>query len=239
MGIEFRVISNKSIAPNVYALKLEGDAAAITAPGQFVNIKLPALFLRRPFSVAEYGADTMTIIYRVVGEGTKRMSRMAVGATLDILIGLGNGFEMGVSRAPLIIGGGLGVPPLLALAKQFQENGVKPTALFGFASRKDAILLEAFQLLCERVIVTYDAEGQRVTDRLDEAVIGRDYIYSCGPVPMMRAIYRSTRLDAQFSLETRMGCGVGICRGCTCETKAGASRICAEGPIFRREQLLW
>jgi dihydroorotate dehydrogenase electron transfer subunit len=232
-------MDNYPVARDVYRLRLDGPTDALTHAGQFANIRIDGMYLRRPFSIVDWDSGGFVILYKIVGEGTRKLSNIPIGRTLDVMLGLGNGFDMTVSRAPLLIGGGVGVPPLYALAKRFAVNNITPTALLGFASKYDIILADELRGLGCKVIVTLETDGQRVTDRLDEAAADRDFYYACGPEGMLRAVKRQCPLPGQLSLETRMACGVGLCRGCTRETLAGGKRICVDGPVFNKEALAW
>ena len=239
----YTVTSNRPLARDVYEMKLTGDTSAITAPGQFVNIRLDGLFLRRPLSVCDWEADSLTLIYKVVGQGTARLSAMTPGEVLDLLTGLGNGYDMGVSgQAPLLLGGGVGVPPLYGLCRRLVAQGKRPIAVLGFNSREDVFYAGEFAALGVPVTVT-TADGSEgvpgfVTDALPEAG-AYTHFYTCGPEPMLRAVYRATVTDGQFSFEERMGCGFGACMGCSCHTVTGSKRICKEGPVLRKGEILW
>ncbi|GHU71845.1 dihydroorotate dehydrogenase B (NAD(+)), electron transfer subunit [Clostridia bacterium] len=235
----YTIEHNEPIARDVRFMRLSGPTDAIRQPGQFVNLKLDGLFLRRPFSIADWDASGFNIIFKIVGEGTRMLANLPVGRELDALTGLGNGFDNTLSRRPLLIGGGVGVPPLYALAKRFVERKIMPTLLLGFATAEDVLLADALSGLGCNVIVTLESEGQRVTDRLDEAAADCDQYYACGPEGMLRAIHKRCVLPGQLSLETRMACGVGLCRGCTCATQLGGKRVCVEGPVFDKEALPW
>ena len=237
----FLVEKNEKIARDVFRMRLIGDTSAVLRPGQFVNLLLEGLFLRRPVSVFDREEDALILIYKTVGTGTARMSRMAPGESLDVLTGLGNGYDL--SRAgdrPLLLGGGVGVPPLYGLAKALRRQGKTVTAVLGFNSGEDVFAEEEFRDLgCETIVCT--ADGSRglkglVTDFLPERC---SYFYACGPMPMLRAVYRTAESDGEFSLEERMGCGFGACMGCSVRTKTGFKRICREGPVLRKEELPW
>ncbi len=238
-----RIISNSSIAPSVFEMKLGGNAISITRPGQFINIKLDGFFLRRPFSVCNFENDILTIIYKVVGHGTEQMSRMAVGGVLDALTGLGNGYDTGISGAsPLLVGGGSGIPPLLMLSKELISQGKKVTAVLGFNTAGEIFCRDGFEKTGARVIVT-TADGScgirgYVTDAI-EAAGEHTYIYTCGPEPMLKAVWSISKTPGQFSFEERMGCGFGACMGCSCETLYGTKRICTDGPVLFKEEILW
>ena len=204
---DYKILSNEKIAKDVYKMRLEGDTSHITAPGQFVNIKLDGKFLRRPISVCDCEENVITIIYKVVGEGTEQMSNLKIGKMLNVLTGLGNGYDISKSTKPLLIGGGVGVPPMYFLAKK----------------------------LIESVDGSYGVKGF-VTDAFPDDY---DYFYTCGPLPMFKAVYDKTQCSGQFSFEERMGCGFGVCMGCSCKTKYGNKRICKDGPVLVKEEIIW
>lgn len=237
----YKVESNEKIAKSVYKMVLSGDTSAITRPGQFINIKVPDKYLRRPISVCDFDAETVTVIYKVVGEGTKIMSEMEKGISLDVLTGLGNGFDIGKSGdRPLLIGGGVGVPPLYNLAKKLKDEGKTVTVILGFNTSDEVFLKEEFEKIATVYLTTADgSEGQKgfVTDAMDG--IDYDYIYTCGPQAMLRAVYDKAKTGGQFSFEERMGCGFGACMGCSCKTKYGAKRICKDGPVLEKEEIIW
>ncbi len=237
----YKVESNEKIAKSVYKMVLSGDTSAITRPGQFINIKVPDKYLRRPISVCDFDAETVTVIYKVVGEGTKIMSEMEKGISLDVLTGLGNGFDAGKSGdRPLLIGGGVGVPPLYNLAKKLKDEGKTVTVILGFNTSDEVFLKEEFEKIATVYLTTADGSvGQKgfVTDAMDG--IDYDYIYTCGPQAMLRAVYDKAKTGGQFSFEERMGCGFGACMGCSCKTKYGAKRICKDGPVLEKEEIIW
>lgn len=237
----FQILSNKALTENVYKMVLAGDTSAITAPGQFVNIQLAGKFLRRPISVCDWDAETLTIIYKVVGKGTEQMSRMASGETLDLLTGLGNGYDLTLSGdKPLLLGGGVGVPPMYALAKALQKEGKTVSVILGFNRENEVFYENEFKALgCAVTVTTADGSyGKRgfVTDALPEDYT---YFYTCGPEPMLKAVYRATHTSGQMSFEERMGCGFGACMGCSCKTLTGYKRICKDGPVMKKEEILW
>ena len=220
---------------------LQGDTSAITAPGQFVNIQLNGLFLRRPISVCDYDADTLTIIYKVVGKGTEQMSAMVAGKKLDILTGLGNGYDLSLSGdMPVLLGGGVGVPPMYNLAKSLLVQGKSVFVILGFNTQSEVFYEKEFsELGCAVQVTTVDGTyGKKgfVTDALPE---NYTYFYTCGPEPMLKAVYRATKTSGQMSFEERMGCGFGACMGCSCKTLTGYKRICKEGPVMKKEEILW
>ena len=237
----FEIVSNEPLAPSVFRLVLRGDVSAVTRPGQFVNIKLGGLFLRRPISVNDLGKDTLTLIYKVVGKGTKQLSEMKSGS-LDLLTGLGNGYDTSLSgENPVLIGGGVGVPPLYLLAKALLAEGKKPSVILGFNKKEEIFAEEEFRLLGIPVTVTtadgsYGVRGF-VTDALKTAEYS--YFYACGPEPMLRAVWRSAVTPGQMSFEERMGCGFGACMGCSCKTLTGNKRICRDGPVMKKEEIVW
>ena len=239
----FTLTENTRIARDVYRMCLVGDTSAVTAPGQFVNIRLDGRFLRRPISVCDKEGDTLTLIYKVVGQGTAQMAEMRPGERLDLLTGLGNGYDLSRAGArPLLVGGGAGVPPLYLLARELSAAGREVTAILGFASAADVFYEKEFSALGVRVLLC-TADGSRgrggfVTDALEEAG-DYTYFYTCGPEPMLRALFSASRGSGEFSFEERMGCGFGACMGCTCRTVAGPKRICREGPVLKKEEILW
>lgn len=234
---------NVNIAPLVYRMVLEGDTSHITKAGQFVNVKIDGLYLRRPISVCDLDGDLLTLIYKVVGRGTEQMSRMSVGTELLLLTGLGNGYELSESADSVaVIGGGVGVPPMYLLAKRLVSAGKRVTAILGFNTAAEIFLAEEFRALgINTVVATADGSvGVRgtVVDALRETE-GIEYTYSCGPEPMLKAIYDNTEVSGQYSFERRMGCGFGACMGCSCKTKYGSFRICKEGPVLKKEAIIW
>lgn len=237
----FSIVSNTPLTDSVYKMVLSGDTSAITAPGQFVNIQLTGKFLRRPISVCDYDAQTLTIVYKVVGKGTEQMASMTAGETLDILTGLGNGYDLApAGDRPVLLGGGVGVPPLYHLAKRLLALGKEVTVVLGFNTASEIFYEKEFQALgCKVFVTTVDGSyGKKgfVTDALPEDYT---YFYTCGPEPMLKAVYRTTNTSGQMSFEQRMGCGFGACMGCSCKTLTGNKRICKEGPVMRKEEILW
>ena len=241
----FEIKSNVALTATVYKMVLTGDTSAITCPGQFVNILLDGLFLRRPISVNDCRANgagaELTLIYKVVGKGTEQMAKMTAGQTLDVLTGLGNGYDLSkAGDKPLLIGGGVGVPPLYMLARQLREAGKDVSVILGF-NTKDEVFCEAdFKALgCDTTVTTVDGSyGVKgfVTNALPESYT---HFYTCGPEPMLKAVYKATVTDGQFSFEERMGCGFGACMGCSCKTVTGNKRICKEGPVLTKEDIIW
>ena len=240
--IIFKIISNKEIAKNTYECVLVGDTSAITAPGQFVNIKIDGFYLRRPISVCDVEGDRLTLIYKVVGEGTEAMAKAPEGTEWLTLTGLGNGYDLKNSGdKPLLIGGGAGIPPMYMLAKELIALGKTPTVILGFNTEREVFYKEKFTKLGAKVIVaTADGSvGVRgfVTDAM--ADVDYSYFYTCGPEPMLRAVYNTSKTSGQFSFEERMGCGFGACMGCSCETLYGNKRICRDGPVLCKEEIVW
>ena len=238
----FTLIENKKIASNTYLSVLEGDTSDITASGQFVNIKLDGLYLRRPISVCDVNDNKLTIIYKAVGVGTEKMASSHVGEKWLTLTGLGNGYDLSKSGdKPLLIGGGAGVPPMYYLAKLLVNMGKKPTVILGFGKEDEVFFKEEFEALGLDVLVTTvdGSFGIRgfVTDAMND--LDYTYFYTCGPEPMLKAIYDKTQTSGQFSFEERMGCGFGACMGCTCKTKYGNKRICRDGPVLEKEEIIW
>ena len=238
----YEILSNEKIALNVYKMILCGDTSAITASGQFVNLKLDGKFLRRPISICDYDDKTITIIYKVVGVGTEQMCEMSAGEKIDILVGLGNGYNLDKSGdRPLLLGGGVGVPPMYNLCKKLIEQGKKVSVVLGFNTKEEVFLEEDFNALGADVTVTtadgsYGIKGF-VTDAMKE--IDYTYFFTCGPMPMFKAIEATAVTSGQYSFEERMGCGFGACMGCSCKTKYGNKRICKDGPVLEREEIIW
>ena len=238
----YKVKSNTLIAPSVYRMELLGDTSALTRPGQFINIKIDGLFLRRPISVCDYNDSEITVIYKVVGEGTEILSQCKTNDVLDILVGLGNGFDPEKSgEKPLLIGGGVGVPPLYNLCKQLINKGKSVSVVLGFNTKDEIFYENEFKALGATVTVatadgSYGVKGF-VTDAMKD--IDYDFFYTCGPMPMFKAIESTVKVSCQYSFEERMGCGFGACMGCSCKTKYGNKRICKDGPVMDREEIIW
>ena len=238
---QFSILENAPLTASVYRMVLRGDTSAITAPGQFVNIALDGKFLRRPISVCDYDASTLTLIYKVVGSGTAQLSAMG-GGTLDILTGLGNGYDISAAGdAPVLIGGGVGVPPMYRLAKDLTAMGKTVSVILGFNTGSEIFLREEFEALgCKVIVTTADGSvGLRgfVTDALKD--MDYSYFYACGPEPMLKAVYKASKTPGQMSFEERMGCGFGACMGCSCKTLTGYKRICKDGPVMKKEEIRW
>lgn len=248
---EFRILSNDRVATGTYELRLEGPVAGLTTPGQFVTIEIPGFYLRRPFSVADWSEQTLRLFYKVVGDGTEALSTMQEGK-LSVMTGLGNGFDVHAAetKKPVLIGGGVGIPPLFGLAKRLVNMDKTPLVLLGFNRADELFLVEGFEEIGADVrVATVDGsvgtEGF-VTTLFEQAIdaIGPDaaYVYTCGPMPMFQTLAKEMNrlgMDGCFSLEERMGCAVGICMGCSIETTEGMRRVCKEGPVFSKEVLPW
>ena len=240
----FSITQNEKIAQSVYKMRLSGDTSAIQKAGQFVNIKLDGFFLRRPISVCDYTAEELLIIYKVVGKGTEKMSAMEKGEQLDILTGLGNGYDLTVkTERPVLIGGGVGVPPLYKLSKELKKQGKRVSVILGFNSENEIFFEDEFKEIADRVLIctadgSYGIKGF-VTDAVKD--IDFDYFFTCGPEPMFKALESTIdkNISGQLSFEQRMGCGFGACMGCSCKTLTGNKRICREGPVLFREEIIW
>ena len=233
--VSLHILENTALAQGIYRLRLGGDVSAVTAPGQFVNIKLDGFFLRRPISVCDWQDGELTLIYKVLGRGTAQMATLPVGTALDVLTGLGNGYDLSpAGEASLLVGGGVGIPPLYGLAKRLTAQGKRVTAVLGFNCAAE-------QLGVKVIVLTADGSaGVRglVTDGMALAQ-GYSYLYTCGPEAMLRAVYDRCATSGQFSFEERMGCGFGACMGCSCQTKYGNKRICTDGPVLVKEEIIW
>ena len=237
----FTVRSNEMIAKNTYEMILSGDTEGLRAGG-FVNLKLDGFYLRRPISVCDYEGDTLTLIYKVVGKGTEQMARMTAGQTLDVLTGLGNGYDLSkAGDKPLLIGGGVGLPPMIGLCRTLLEEGKHPTVLAGFNTAEEVFLMDTVeQMGATALLATMDGSAGvkgLVTDAMKD--VEYSYFYTCGPEPMLKAVWSASTTEGQFSFEERMGCGFGACMGCSCKTLTGNKRICKEGPVLRKEEILW
>ena len=237
----FEIIENTQLTSTVYRMRLKGDTSHVTRPGQFVNVKLDGFYLRRPISVCDCQGDILTLVYKMVGKGTEAMSRMTEGQ-LDILTGLGNGYDLSLSGdTPLLLGGGVGVPPMYLLAKRLIAEGKRVSVILGFNTKSEIFCEEEFRALGADVTVTtadgsYGVKGF-VTGPMAE--MRYSHFYTCGPEPMLKAIYNTSVTSGQFSFEERMGCGFGACMGCSCKTITGYKRICKDGPVMMKEEILW
>lgn len=238
----FTITENIALTKDIFKMILSGDTSDITRPGQFINIQIDGLFLRRPISVCDCDENSVTIIYKVVGKGTEIMSKMAEGETLDVLSGLGNGFDTQKSQKPVLLGGGVGVPPMYKLAKELIAEGKEVTMIMGFNKADEIFYKDEFEALGAKVFVTTvdGSVGEKgfVTDVLKN-LSDYDYYYTCGPEPMLKAIYDTAKTSGELSFEERMGCGFGACMGCSCKTKYGNKRICKDGPVLSSEEVIW
>lgn len=237
----FTLLSNKELAKNTFEWVLSGDTKGIRE-GQFVNIKLDGFYLRRPISVCDCDGDKLTLIFKVVGDGTAVMSEAKEGESFLVLTGLGNGYNLAKSgHAPLLIGGGAGVPPMYLAAKKLVAKGVTPTVILGFNTASEVFYKENFEALGCKVMITTVDGSMGIKGFVTDAMAGLDYsyFYTCGPLPMLKAVYNASLTDGEFSFEERMGCGFGACMGCTCETKYGYKRICRDGPVLSKEEIVW
>ncbi len=238
----FTVCSQERLTANVCRMRLAGDVSAVTVPGQFVDLAVDGLYLRRPISVYDSDEATFTIIYKIVGKGTERMAEARPGDTFDVLTGLGNGYDISVSGgAPLLIGGGVGVPPLYKLAKVLIAEGKSVSVILGFNTADEVFCENEFRALGADVTVTTVDGSRGVKGFVTDGMKGKtySYFYTCGPEPMLKAVFRTSATSGQFSFEERMGCGFGACMGCSCRTVTGYKRICRDGPVLRKEEILW
>lgn len=238
----FIVQENREIAKEIYRMVLEGDTSATTKPGQFINIALEGFYLRRPISVCDWDDGSITILYKTIGEGTIAMSKLQKGSSLDILTGLGNGFDLSLGGdRPLLIGGGVGIPPLYGLAKRLIHEGASVSVILGFGTKEDAMYVDEFHALGADVTVTTMDGSLGIQGNVTDAMkkMEYSYLYTCGPKGMLKAVYDSSSCGGQYSFEERMACGFGACMGCSCQTKKGSKRICREGPVLEREEILW
>ena len=238
----FKILSNEALTSSVYRMTLEGDTSAITAPGQFVNIRLEGKFLRRPISVCDWEAGKLTLVYKVVGHGTAQMAAKTPGEALDILTGLGNGYDLTLTgENPVLVGGGVGVPPMYGLAKHLRALGKPVQVILGFNTKNEIFYEEEFKALgCTVYVTTVDGSygiPGFVTDALKD--LSYSHFCACGPEPMLKALYKASKTSGQMSFEERMGCGFGACMGCSCKTLTGNKRICKEGPVMKKEEILW
>ena len=239
----FEITENVALTSSVMQMKLMGDTSDITCPGQFVNVQLNGFYLRRPISVCNVEGEILTLVYKVVGKGTAAMKTMQKGEKLDILTGLGNGYTLGdtVGDSPLLIGGGVGVPPMYLLARKLIAQGKKVTVILGFNTKEEIFYEEQFKALGAEVFVStvdgsYGTKGF-VTDVMKN--LEYTYFFTCGPEPMLKAVYTASKTSGQFSFEERMGCGFGACMGCSCKTLYGNKRICKDGPVLIKEEIIW
>ena len=240
--MEFRILANRQLTATVWRMELAGDTSAIVRPGQFVQVQLPGFYLRRPISVCDWNDGSLTLVYKVVGQGTEDMAAMVPGQTLDLLTGLGNGFDVSLAgEHPLLIGGGVGLPPMIGLCRALLAAGKQPVVLAGFNTAEEVFLREDVAAMgAPFVLATLDGSAGvkgLVTDAMKGLTF--DSVFACGPLPMLRAICNATDVPAWFSFEERMGCGFGACMGCTVKVKGGYKRICKDGPVLEREEIIW
>ena len=233
---------NRPLTRDMLLLRLEGDTSGLTNPGQFVNIRIPEKFLRRPISVCDWREGELTLVYRVVGSGTAALRDMRPGAELDLLTGLGNGYTLGkAGPAPILLGGGSGIPPLLGLCRRLLALGTKPRVLLGYRTAADAYLAGDFEALGAEVLIATQDGSLGIRGMVTDLMEGLEYsfFYACGPEPMYRSIAGAAKTPGQYSFEARMGCGFGACMGCSCETLAGTKRICRDGPVMESGEIKW
>ena len=238
----FEILSNEALTSSVYRMTLEGDTSAITAPGQFVNIRLAGKFLRRPISVCDWEDGKLTLVYKVVGHGTAQMAAMTPGEKLDILTGLGNGYDLTLTgEHPVLVGGGVGVPPMYGLAKHLRAMGKEVQVILGFNTREEIFYEQEFKDLGCTVTVTTADGSYGVKGFVTDAMKNMHYSHfcACGPEPMLKALHAASTTSGQMSFEERMGCGFGACMGCSCKTLTGNKRICKDGPVMKKEEILW
>lgn len=240
----YRIVDNREIAPGIRMMRVEGDTSAFSRGGQFVDVAVDGFFLRRPLAVREWDGKGFDMVYKVIGDGTRKMSAMLPGESLDILTGLGNGFDPSACRSSaLIICGGIGASPAFTLAKELVAAGRRVTVILGFNKASEVILFDEYRSLgVDLHIATLDGSaGVKgfVTDAIRALAPEYDYFYTCGPKVMMKAVCDLLEGDGEVSMEERMGCGCGICYGCTCHTVSGPKRVCADGPVFRKEEIVW
>ena len=241
---KYLILSNEEIAQDVYEMKLKGDTSAIASPGEFVQVTVPGVYLPRPISIAYHNSNELWLVYKIIGEGTKLMSEMKKGEEITLLVGCGNGFDLNVdTKKPLLIGGGCGTPPMYDLALKLKEKGIEPTILIGFRSKEDEFYYDKFKDEFKTYITTEDlslGDEKLVTDVLKNlTTVDYDYIYSCGPKPMLKAINDIMLTDGEFSLETRMACGIGQCKCCSIETNSGMKTLCHDGPVIKKDEIRW
>lgn len=238
----FAIEENHEIAKEIYRMVLNGDTSATKRPGQFINIAIEGFYLRRPISVCDWDEDSITILYKTVGEGTIALSKLRKGSSLDILTGLGNGFDLSLSGdTPLLIGGGVGIPPLYGLAKRLIYAGTSVLVILGFGTKEDTMYIDEFKSLGADVTVTTIDGSMGIQGNVTDAMnkMAYSYLYTCGPKGMLKAVYDASSCGGQYSFEERMACGFGACMGCSCQTKTGSKRICREGPVLEREEIIW
>ncbi len=240
-NVTLKIEKNIQVGKDIFLMTLVGDTKAIKNPGEFINITVPNYYLRRPISVCRYGEDHVDILYKVLGRGTKDMSSFEKGMELDVLVGLGNGFEVKENIKPLLVGGGIGIAPLFALAESFNKLNITPTLVYGARSKDDIVLLEELKKLCNVIVCTDDGSlgfKGNVIECIKQSNIDFDYYYSCGPYKMLEFLSKAYP-NGCVSLETRMGCGFGACMGCSIQTTKGPQRVCKEGPVFEATEVIF
>ncbi|MDO4484614.1 MAG: dihydroorotate dehydrogenase electron transfer subunit [Clostridia bacterium] len=240
--MNFRITENKQLTALVWSMVLEGEASGVVRPGQFVQVQLPGFYLRRPISVCQWDDTHIRLVYKVVGEGTDKMTTLKAGETLDILTGLGNGFDVDAcGDRPLLVGGGVGLPPMIGLCEALIKAGKHPVMAAGFAKADEIFLQEEIEKMGVPFLLATMDGSAGVQGTVIDAIRGAEYdsVCACGPLPMLKALYEHAEVPGQFSFEERMGCGFGACMGCTVKTKNGYKRICKEGPVLDREEILW
>ena len=240
-NVKLRIEKNIQVGKDIFLMTLVGDTKAIKNPGEFINITVPNYYLRRPISVCRYSDKHVDILYKVLGQGTKDMSSFEKGMELDVLVGLGNGFKVKENIKPLLVGGGIGIAPLFALAESFNKLGIKPTLVYGARSKDDIVLVEELQKLCNVIVCTDDGTlgfKGNVIECIKNSNIDFDYYYSCGPYKMLQFLSMAYP-NGCVSLEARMGCGFGACMGCSIQTTKGPQRVCKEGPVFEATEVIF
>ena len=240
-SVILEVVSNVKVGKDVYLMRLKGDLSSINNPGEFVEIKLDNYYLRRPISVCDFSSNHLDLLYKVLGQGTKDMSSYEKGKKLDVIVNLGNGFDVSVSNKPLLVAGGIGIAPMFALAKSFNNKGIKPTLIYGAASESDLVLLDELSKYCELIVCTDDGSlGYKgnVVSYLKENNVDFDKYYACGPQVMLKYLSLFNG-NGYVSLEARMGCGFGACMGCSIMTTSGPKRVCKEGPVFEASEVIY
>jgi len=239
--VTLTITKNVAVSSDTYLMELKGDLTEIKNPGEFVEIKIPNYYLRRPISVHKYGKDYLQLLYKVLGHGTKDMTSYSVGMNLDVLVGLGNGFDVSRSKKPLLVAGGIGIAPMFELAIKFNELGIKPKILYGAAKKEDLVLLDELNKLGELIVCTDNGSlgfhGNTVA-YLKNNQVEFDYYYACGPEPMLKYL-KLFNENGCLSLEARMGCGFGACMGCSIQTIKGPKRVCKEGPVFEANEVIF
>ncbi len=240
-NVKLIVEKNIPVSDDIYLMRLKGDVTEIKASGEFINISIPGYYLRRPISVCDYSDEYVDILYKVLGLGTKDLSNFKIGEELDVLVGLGNGFDVNNVKEPLLIAGGIGIAPMVNLAKQFNQKGIVPKLVYGARSKDDIVILDILKEICDVIICTDDGSlGYKgnVINCIKNSDIKFDYYYACGPIKMLQFLQKEYQ-NGFLSLEARMGCGFGACMGCSIKTIKGAMRVCKEGPVFKASEVIF